>query len=390
MPPPTRSTVEASQERLQQLEERLQEVLDQQTTLQEENNLLQERVAVLTTLPVAQEREGELGPEAREQGQLRQTPPAPREPSLAPTHLTTTTSGGKTSEPKVASPEYYEGQRTKLSTFITQVTMVIVLQPTRFATEVAKVLYMGSYLRGTAFLWFQPYVTAEPQPGFMSDFKEFCKELRHTFGDPDEVATAERQLYALRQRGSVTSYLADFMRHAVLIKWNDEAKAAQFYRGLKDSIKDELSRIGRPSTLKGLEEAAIRIDTRLFERVVERGERTTVTGSSVGNPNRFTPGSNPGSNSQRPTITKTAYTAPQEHFRATFPNSLERLTKRGKLTPSEYQRRRDNDLCLYCGEKGHQVVNCPANMGRTRLAATTDDQEATASGAGKDQTSNLH
>ena len=374
MAPPTRSTADTSsgQDRLQHLEEQLQAVLDQQTNLQMENDQLRQQVATMTALPFTHEQEDTSDAEVQlDHG--RNTPAHMRGVSLAPTH--TTTSSGRVSEPKIASPEYYNGQRSKLPSFITQVTMVITLQPTRFPNETSKVIYAGSFLRDTAFLWFQPYVTAEPQPAFMLSFKEFCKELQSTFGDPDEVATAERQLYALRQKGSVTSYLAEFMRYAVLVKWNDEAKAAQFYRGLKDGIKDELSRVGRPTSLKDLESAAIRIDTRLFERLVEKGERSTST-DVISNQSRFTPRTLTFVPRQS-TFTKsqTTYSRPSNSLQATFPVSPDRLTRRGKLTPAEYQRRKDDNLCLYCGDKGHQVLKCPlappAQPSQTNLHATS-------------------
>ena len=94
-------------------------------------------------------------------------------------------------KPKVSQPKYYHGQYAKLSTFITQVTMVITLQPSRFPTKTSKVLYAGSFLRDTQFLWFQPFVTIDPQPKFMLDFKKFCAELRKSFRDPDKEQTAE-------------------------------------------------------------------------------------------------------------------------------------------------------------------------------------------------------
>ncbi|UOH79351.1 hypothetical protein LQV05_000352 [Cryptococcus neoformans] len=80
-------------------------------------------------------------------------------------------------KPKLSQPEHYYGQYAKLSTFITQVTMVITLQPSRFPTETSKVLYAKSFLRNTPFLWFQPFATIDPQPKFMLDFKKFCAEL---------------------------------------------------------------------------------------------------------------------------------------------------------------------------------------------------------------------
>lgn len=329
-------------ERLASLEAQLDNLLTRQTNLQNENDTLRERVASLPSMPDVPDN--------------RQSTP-----------MSSTSNGHGRSEPKVASPEYFNGQRNKVTTFVTQVTMVITLQPTRFLSEEAKVIYAGSFLRDTAFLWFQPYVTAEIKPGFMTNFTEFTKELQRTFGDPDEVATAERQLYALKQKSSVSAYLADFTRYAVLVKWNDAAKAAQFYRGLKEPIKDELARTGKPEQLKDLQEAAIRIDTRLFERQVERGDRDR----SSSHPINFNTARTDARSFIRPftttnSRTETTYTRqPGESLRAMFqPKKL--TTRRGKLTPAEYQRRKDNNLCLYCAEKGHSVKECPiAPKGRS-------------------------
>ena len=378
---PTRSsdTPAATQERVQALEERLQEVLDQQSTLTTENDTLRERVAVLTALPGRNEQPDMAQPSTQQASSLSPI----REASAAPTGITTSSSGGRTSEPKVASPEYYSGQRSKLATFITQTSMVITLQTSRFPSEVSKVLYMGSFLRDTAFLWFQPYVTADPQPSFMTNFKEFCNELEQTFGDPDKIGTAERQLYALRQKGSVASYMADFMRFAVVIKWNDQAKAAQFYRGLKDGIKDELSRVGRPDTLKELESAAIRIDTRLFERQVEKGERFPSTNGNTGTPSRFVP-----RNTSSFTKTQTTFSRPPTERLQAFQPTTDKITKQGKLNPTEYQRRKDLNLCLYCGDKGHQVLKCPLapplRKTASLRASTMDETSNLSSLSGKD------
>ena len=335
-----------------ELEARLAEVLAERDNLHTTNEALQTQVATLTTLP----NEGGEADQRREGEPLERQPTQGRSTSTTPTALST-----RTSEPKVASPEFFHGQRSKLTTFITQVTLVLTLQSTRFPDERSKVFYAGSFLRDTAFLWFQPLVTADPQPAHMNSFKLFCQELKKTFGDPDEVGTAERQLYALRQRGSVAAYMADFMRYAVQVNWNDDAQAAQFYRGLKDSVKDELSRVGRPHTLAQLQETAIRIDTRLFERQVERGERPGVTNTQVST-NRFSsrapfvPRTNPTFVKSEPSTTR-----PFESFRMTATQApAGRYTRNGKLTPTEYQRRKDNNLCLYCGQGGHQALKCPA------------------------------
>ena len=187
----------------------------------------------------------------------------------------------------------------------------------------------------------------------MLDFKLFCKELRTVFGNPDEVATAECHLYALRQKGSVTSHVTEFMRHSIIVKWNDQARSAQFYRGLEDLVKDEISCIGRPHEFKELQGTAIRFDTRLFERHVEKGEQYLSANFTQDQP-RFVPW-------PATTFTKTqTYSCPSKTLRATFQPSS--TTKQGKLTPTEYQRCKDNNPCLYCGEKDHTVSKCPRHL----------------------------
>jgi hypothetical protein len=67
------------------------------------------------------------------------------------------------------------------------------------------------------------------------------------------------------------------------VGWNDKAKMAQFYRGLKDVIKDELARQEKAETLHDLMEQAVRIDTRVYERSLEKG-------ADINSHQRFTPG----------------------------------------------------------------------------------------------------
>jgi hypothetical protein len=101
--------------------------------------------------------------------QLRRTAslsPAPAAPAVRP------------SEPKIAAPEYFHGHRTKLTTFLTQVSMVIELQPNRYPTERSKVLYTASFLRDTTFLWFQPNLEKDLEPEMMTSYKKFCRALR--------------------------------------------------------------------------------------------------------------------------------------------------------------------------------------------------------------------
>jgi hypothetical protein len=297
---------------------------------------------------------------ARMEEQLRRTAllsPAPTAPAVRP------------SKPKIAALEYFHGHRTKLTTFLTQVSMVIKLQPNRYPTERSKVLYTASFLRDTAFLWFQPNLEKDPEPEMMTSYKKFCRALRDTFGDPDAEATAERNIFSLRQKGLASSYISEYQCNSTLTQWNDHALAAQ---STEDSKKDStmrllIARVERPHTLKEMMDTALRIDNRLYERSLERGSETQFTSTttistrsfggnkSYSNNNNFTPRSSPSTG----TTTSTTYTRQSFPSRNDRPSSSLPINNRGKLTIEEYQRRKDQDLCLYCGAKDHPVAKCP-------------------------------
>lgn len=111
--------------------------------------------------------------------------------------------------------------------------------------------------KGTVFSNMRP----ETQAMFQT-FKGFIKHLKATFGPIDEARQAERHIQALRQKGAAITYIAEFQHYAMRTGWNNEALKAQYYRGLKDSVKDELVKEDKPSSLEEMMDLAIRIDNR--------------------------------------------------------------------------------------------------------------------------------
>ena len=53
-------------------------------------------------------------------------------------------------------------------------------------------------------------------------------------------------------------------------EWDDDALSAIYYKGLKDPIKDELSREDITKDMDEIVEKAVRIDNRLQERRAEK------------------------------------------------------------------------------------------------------------------------
>jgi len=121
--------------------------------------------------------------------------------------------------PKTKNPDVFYGVRSKLRSFLSQITLYIELHPHEFPTEQSKVLYAASFLKGPAFEWFEPHlrtmrsanVTRSP---LLDNFTTFCQALQNTYGDIDTRANAERTLGRLRQTGSAAEYASRFQQTA--------------------------------------------------------------------------------------------------------------------------------------------------------------------------------
>ena len=101
-------------------------------------------------------------------------------------------------------------------------------------------------------------------------FDGFEDRINRVFGDIDQNRTAERNIQNLKQTGSATSYTAVFQQYTNQTSQNDKALKAQYYKGLKDGVKDKIIRSEAPNNLQGLIKIAIKVNNRNFERALER------------------------------------------------------------------------------------------------------------------------
>ena len=145
---------------------------------------------------------------------------------------------------------------------------------------VKKIIYAATYLRGAAHDWFEPYMKDQLENGdqvrpetiqIFQSFENFKVKINQVYRDTDTKKEAEQELLRLQQKSLASKYASDFHQLLSRITWHDSAFAAVFYTGLKDSVKDELTRIDRPEELQPLIELAIKIDNRNYERQIEKG-----------------------------------------------------------------------------------------------------------------------
>ena len=238
-------------------------------------------------------------------------------------------------------PEAFTGERGHLEPFLAQVDVFLRLNPGCFINDSDQILWLSTLLRGVAHQWFYPHLSAVNPPAWLTDYPLFINQLRVVFGDPDRIATAKREIEVLSQTTSVANYLTQFRQLQMTLNWGEDAMAWFFYRGLKENVKDDLSRSGKPTDLETLIQRSLEIDNRIAERISER--KRVITRSA--NPTPM-PVSNP------PIAPTTIHPSSPSALRAP-------LTTAGKLDPEEYKRRQANNLCIYCASSEHVVTDCP-------------------------------
>ncbi|KAK0145665.1 Retrotransposon-derived protein PEG10 [Merluccius polli] len=135
------------------------------------------------------------------------TPPAPTSPP--PMQLR---------EPRVGIQEQYAGDPEGCSPYITNCSILFMLQPYTFTTEEAKVAY-STHLMGRAGLW--GTAEWERRTPACSSFQAFASELQKVFSVPSRGPDLHGSLIGLRQGGrTVADYSIDFRTRVHRSEWN--------------------------------------------------------------------------------------------------------------------------------------------------------------------------
>jgi hypothetical protein len=261
---------------------------------------------------------------------------------------------------KAADPQFFHGDRKKLREFFAQVAIKFATNPELFPNEESKVGYATSYLRGHAFSLYASMMPDGVMP--FSTFSDLRQFLESAFGDPDARTTAEHELRRLRQGDRpCTHYFADFTRIMATLQFDEASKIYEFRNGLRDEVRDLL--IGRdiPSDYNAFVRLCISLDSAWLARQQEKKLRQPQ-GPKV---NQQLPRSKDSSSHQthQSSPLSQSTTQPPASSSSTVgysPMDLDSIQiQNGHLTQAEKNRRRQEGLCLYCGQPGHFANGCP-------------------------------
>ena len=264
---------------------------------------------------------------------------------------------------RARNPDPYSGGAKDLERFLTQCRIYFLIKQKEFKNEQTQVLFSGGHLSGPAADWFSPLIrdlaagaTKPETQRIFNKYANFERALEQLYGNRDKQKVALRNLRQLRQTGSASQYTATFRRYALDTGLNEVGLREAYYNGLKENIKDEISRGTEPDDINELIERVITLDERFFERSLEKGRGNfQYKGNYSGGYGDY---------SNKPTK---PYYGPQP---------MDLSATRGPLSKKDRDHRMQNNLCLYCGKPGHRARECKAKQraGNTLNATRNQDE----------------
>lgn len=254
-------------------------------------------------------------------------------------------------KPRADSPEKFSGKREDWKSFRSQMELFFLAQSSQYPTDAAKIMFALSRLGDTAaYKYMEKHIPAfkldeEDRPTIISDIDKFWSVMTKNFGVTNAHIVAESQLRALKQKGSALDYTNKFVQLVADTEWNDAAKISQYRIGLKEAVQEAMSRHDEPRKFSDFSDLAIDVDTRQYGYFLQKQPvrstpvlSTTRNQAPVSAPRSFVP----------------AVAAPAPSMAMDLSQAQHR-----PVSAEEKQRRRDNDLCSYCGLEGHWVKECP-------------------------------
>lgn len=233
-----------------------------------------------------------------------------------------------------------------------------------------------SLLTGDALTWYRR-VIFESKMTFHS-FDDLLHEFRLRWSiDPFVLEeSSKRQLHYLRQTSSVRQYADQFKRIAANTKFDDYSRTHFFQMGLKENVKHHIFQLNpRPASLNELISESIRFDEREFflKQHVEKVPKPVYSAphsyEKVSKPVYSAPqltSTNPVRRDFRNSTNAMKHAEPK----TTKVNAIEVTTTKKKpvhrpygLSLEERNQRRDNNLCVYCGQSEcpgvQETESCP-------------------------------
>lgn len=266
--------------------------------------------------------------------------------------------------PKVSDPEDYHGSRVKYEAFLKQCALKFGSDVATYGNDQAKIVYAASRLRGAAFEVVKSHINDNGTTTF-TNWAAFTSALANAFEDPDKKMSADRELRKLKQGNKTASaYHAEYLQWATVLDLDEWTKIIRFRDGLNREVKNLLATQPNPPAVF---DEYVRLVIKLDNNHRALKQETESPSPPQPNPSKGSGSSKPPVKPQGPSTPKTTSTGTQPGPMDTSAGG----TRFKKLDDKEKKRRRDNNLCIYCGGPDHFAANCPKKPQKSASAASS-------------------
>lgn len=250
-------------------------------------------------------------------------------------------------EPRLTTPDQFDGDVTRCRGFISQCELLFRHQPSRYSSGKSQVAFVISLLTGRALRW--AVAVLKKDSLLVNDYERFISEFKLVFDHAVAGEDSASQLLTIRQGSrSVAEYTVEFRILAAETDWGDSVLLRLYRLGLSSAIRDMIA-CDLPTTLSAMIDLALRLDVRYQEKRRERSNRTQL---------RFPPGQTYSRSRQESYVrgekSKALVKVPSDSEEE--PMQIGRYS----ISVEERETRRKNHLCFYCGKADHEVRACAA------------------------------
>ena len=120
-------------------------------------------------------------------------------------------------------------------------------------------------------------------------FNKFESTFDKTFGNLNKQRIAKRKFMGLQQNKFALKYTAKFRQIAIHLLWDNKPLITQYYKKLKNKIKNKLAKTNRLNKFHKYMAIAVKIDNRLYKQKPKKIDKTTIAASN----NNGAPGNKP-------------------------------------------------------------------------------------------------
>jgi hypothetical protein len=267
----------------------------------------------------------------------------------------------------------FDGSRSRTRDFLTDMEM-----QTRGMKNEDKIAEVYCFLEGRAYKWMSGKIRQQTKTGIplrlLRDWPFFVEEFTRYFSPINRELEGRQKLAKIKHGKSIHEFRSDFDEVREILSWSDAPICAFVMSKLRPEHKRQLYAYQHLFDMSNYEELmkyVLLVDSNMQEvemdedishpRVSPQPQKDFRSSKSFNLPRSFRP------RNKRPysSFTKASpvveFSVPQKRSASdvTGAEPPQKKFKKGRLTKEERERRYREGLCVYCGEAGHLVNNCP-------------------------------